>query len=224
MIVKASGRSALIVATGLVVLCASPVHAETGAKVLVANSPSESAGAAPLSMRKNVRRVWQHRYAHRKSHAIAARAEAEKAEPEKSEPPAVAASAVTDNNKAWPDIPPSVANANAQMLLAGVQLSAVAAIPSGRDTQAAPDSATSAKGDGGTRVVAAADQLNDVDRGLREGAQAELAATNSPPAPSATMTMTSEASVWDQTSLIGKVFIGFGALLTMASAARLFMA
>ena len=219
MIIKASGRSALIVATGLVVLCASPVQAETGAKVLVANSPSESAGAAPLLMRKNARHVWRHRYAHRKSHAIAA-----KAEPEKSEPPAVAASGVTESSEAWPDIPPSVANANAQMLLAGVQLSAVAAIPSGRDAQAAPDSATSAKGDGGTLVVAAADQLNDVDRNLREGAQAELAATNSPPAPSATMTMTSEASVWDHTSLIGKVFIGFGALLTMASAARLFMA
>jgi hypothetical protein len=29
---------------------------------------------------------------------------------------------------------------------------------------------------------------------------------------------------WDQASLIGKIFIGFGALLTMASAARMFMA
>ena len=28
----------------------------------------------------------------------------------------------------------------------------------------------------------------------------------------------------DKTSLIGKIFIGFGALLTMASAARMFMA
>jgi hypothetical protein len=34
----------------------------------------------------------------------------------------------------------------------------------------------------------------------------------------------SESSIWDQTSLIGKIFIGFGALLTMASAARMFMA
>jgi hypothetical protein len=33
-----------------------------------------------------------------------------------------------------------------------------------------------------------------------------------------------EDSAWDQTSLIGKIFIGFGALLTMASAARMFMA
>jgi hypothetical protein len=33
-----------------------------------------------------------------------------------------------------------------------------------------------------------------------------------------------DSSTWDQTSLIGKIFIGFGALLTMASAARMFMA
>jgi hypothetical protein len=37
-------------------------------------------------------------------------------------------------------------------------------------------------------------------------------------------TGTDETSVWDKTSLIGKIFIGFGALLTMASAARMFMA
>jgi hypothetical protein len=35
--------------------------------------------------------------------------------------------------------------------------------------------------------------------------------------------MTNESSIWDQTSLIGKIFIGFGALLTMASAARMFI-
>ena len=34
----------------------------------------------------------------------------------------------------------------------------------------------------------------------------------------------SDTSTWDQTSLIGKIFIAFGALLTIASAARMFMA
>ena len=33
-----------------------------------------------------------------------------------------------------------------------------------------------------------------------------------------------QSTTWDQTSLIGKIFIAFGALLTMASAARMFMA
>ena len=34
----------------------------------------------------------------------------------------------------------------------------------------------------------------------------------------------SQSGTWDETSLIGKIFIGFGALLTVASAARMFMA
>ena len=34
----------------------------------------------------------------------------------------------------------------------------------------------------------------------------------------------SQNATWDETSLIGKLFIGFGALLTVASAARMFMA
>ena len=74
-----------------------------------------------------------------------------------------------------------------------------------------------------TQVVAA-DQLNDVDRSLHE---------NTAPAPTLVMASTDaqapaasagKESTWDETSLIGKIFIGFGALLTMASAARMFMA
>lgn len=34
----------------------------------------------------------------------------------------------------------------------------------------------------------------------------------------------SQNASWDETTLIGKLFIGFGALLTVASAARMFMA
>jgi hypothetical protein len=50
-------------------------------------------------------------------------------------------------------------------------------------------------------------------------AAAETPVAHEAPAPSA-----SEHSIWDETSLIGKIFIGFGALLTIASAARMFMA
>jgi hypothetical protein len=54
-------------------------------------------------------------------------------------------------------------------------------------------------------------------------ASAEEPAAAAPP-PAAAASNSSESSTWDQTSLIGKIFIGFGALLTMASAARMFMA
>lgn len=76
---------------------------------------------------------------------------------------------------------------------------------------------------------AASDQLNDTDRALRDNAAAPIsapAASNEAPAvrSAPVMAASGEHSVWDETSLIGKIFIGFGALLTIASAARMFMA
>ena len=93
---------------------------------------------------------------------------------------------------------------------------------------AAVDKAADTRPAAETHVVAA-DQLNDVDRALQEGrpaaptlsmASAEAAAASAAPSKASSK----EDSAWDQTSLIGKIFIGFGALLTMASAARMFMA
>jgi hypothetical protein len=71
-------------------------------------------------------------------------------------------------------------------------------------------------------LLVAADQLNDVDRSLREGNSQPPTSVDPPPAP--VPAANRENSTWDQTSLIGKIFIGFGALLTMASAVRMFMA
>jgi hypothetical protein len=82
----------------------------------------------------------------------------------------------------------------------------------------------------GTPVVAA-DQLNDMDRALHEATPpatpVALASADAPvpaSAPAAVTASTNGNSSWDQASLIGKIFIGFGAMLTMASAARMFMA
>jgi hypothetical protein len=79
--------------------------------------------------------------------------------------------------------------------------------------------------------LVAADQLNDVDRALHEGrppattmAMASADTPDTSAAPVMASSNNNEGSTWDQTSLIGKIFIGFGALLTMASAARMFMA
>jgi ribosomal protein L12E/L44/L45/RPP1/RPP2 len=91
--------------------------------------------------------------------------------------------------------------------------------------QVLPDNPANAEADNQTLIVAA-DQLNDVDRTLREAnppaATSAMAPANPPPA--AVTASGRESSTWDETSLIGKIFIGFGALLTMASAARMFMA
>ena len=208
MIIKASGRAALILTAGLLVLCASPVMATDGNGTTTGATSDRR--AAPGVRHRIFKHALHHRrhYVHRRDHAVA-RAADEKAVDEKAATPAVA----TNANRPLPEIPPSVANANAQMLLAGAQISAAAAIPPGREL---PSTTADVANVGSEITVAASDQLNDTDRNLQESS---VTATTSPPP----ATATSESSSWDQASLIGKIFIGFGALLTMASAARMFI-
>jgi hypothetical protein len=215
MIINASERLALVLAAGL--LFSSPVQAATNGDDSTPDSQSGSA-AVPVTHRI-FRHASHHRkhYAHHRLHAIAAKTDADKK--------ATVADAAPGDNKTLPSIPPSIANANAQMLLANAQVNAAAAIPAGTDVPAqisdkASDNQVDASTNNGAFMVAA-DQLNDSDRTLQEGSSAPAAAAGSPPAP--TTTMTGESTGWDQTSLIGKIFIGFGALLTMASAARMFI-
>ncbi len=71
--------------------------------------------------------------------------------------------------------------------------------------------------------------LTDSDRSARDNAAAQPSAAPATADASAArdapaVAGSGEHSVWDETSLIGKIFIGFGALLTVASAARMFMA
>jgi hypothetical protein len=206
MIIKASERLALVLAAGL--LLASPVQAATDGDDSTADSKSDSA-AAPVAHR-TFRRASHDRkhYAHHST--IAVKSDADKK----------TADATPEDNKALPNIPPSIANANAQMLLANAQINAAAAIPPGSDVPPqASDNRANASTDNGTFMVAA-DQLNDTDRTLQEGSSTPAQAPSSPPAEATT---TGESTALDRTSLIGKIFIGFGALLTMASAARMFI-
>jgi hypothetical protein len=211
MIIKANGRSALLLVAGLFVLLTSPANA-TDDDEAAADAKSNNSTAAPVAHRVD-RPASHHRrhYAHRKLHAIAKAGD-------DNDRKSVATDASTDNNKSLPNIPPSIANANAQMLLAGTQFNTAATIPAG--TGVVATASGNANTDSET-TVAAADQLNDADRTLQEGNSAPPAAAGSPPAPATTMT--GESTAWDQTSLIGKIFIGVGALLMMASAARMFI-
>jgi hypothetical protein len=212
MIVKASGRSALIFAAGLFVLIASPVTAATDGDDSASDSKSDNQAAAPATPHNTSRHASHRRrsYAHHRPPTI------EKADADNKK--AAVTDAAPADNKVVPTIPPSIANANAQMLLAGTQINAAAVIPVGTD---APATASDSANADNETLVAAADQLNDVDRTLQEGSSTSAAPAGSPPEPAATMT--GESTAWDQTSLIGKIFIGFGALLTMASAARMFI-
>lgn len=82
----------------------------------------------------------------------------------------------------------------------------------------------------GTRVAqaeVAPDQLNDND-GAFAGSSQTVGMASAPMARSvvrvAPVIVASSSDTWDQTSLIGKIFVGIGACLTLASAARMFMA
>jgi hypothetical protein len=211
MIVKASGRSALIFAAGLFVCFAGQTPATAaGTDRAAASSKSESATSGK-SARQGVRH-WK-RYTRRSGKFASKPAETKKA---------AIADASTDGTLT---IPASVANANAQLASAEVPAgSAQAMTAKANILLAAADKTPEAQP--ATDAPVSSDQLNDVDRALQKNpATQTVAMASAKPAPAAPVLASSnESSTWDQTSLIGKIFIAFGALLTMASAARMFMA
>jgi hypothetical protein len=212
MIVKASGRSALILATGLLVgfaagpSAAAPASADNAA----ANAKSENAVAThPVRHGKT--------YAHRKSSKEALK------------PPAgdkAVAAGADDNSPDSSAIPSSVANANAELPSGDAPTRNATRAMSARANDLLQNATENPADDppaAETQLVSA-DQLNDVDRALQSTPPTQQMAAAEPPAAPVAASNSSESSTWDQTSLIGKIFIGFGALLTMASAARMFMA
>ncbi len=154
--------------------------------------------------------------AHRKSSSVALKSS--------SRTTATATEVSDDDGGNSTPIPPAVANANAQMPPADVPASNAKAMSARANDilQATPARSADGQPAAETQIVAA-DQLNDVDRALQESKlPAATLATASADKP--VMASSNGNSTWDQTSLIGKIFIGFGTLLTMASAARMFMA
>jgi hypothetical protein len=228
MNIKASGRSALIIAAGFWLCVSGPLQAAEDADGGAAASKAESAAGAPVALNKFARksRHSKHVSSQRKSVKVAAKASAEDAKPSAKKKAADADVSANDNPSA---LPPSVANANAQLAASDVPADANSV-----STKASNILQTMAAKQGDPQPAAntelvAADQLNDVDRALSENKTEDRPATALPPTVAMAMAQAPAAvsnsdSAWDQTSLIGKIFIAFGALLTMASAARMFMA
>jgi hypothetical protein len=218
MMVKASGRSALILATGLFVCFAGPSPVVAASSDSAA-ATSKSDSATGKSVRHSAR-YWK-RYAHRKSSKLASKATETKKTPD--------ADGIDISGNNAPAIPASVANANAQLASADVSADSASAMTVKANTTllAAADKRAQADAQGATdEAVVSSDQLNDVDRALQQNPAAQTVALAVAKPSSATPVQASnnDSSTWDQTSLIGKIFIAFGALLTMASAARMFMA
>src|SRR5947209_7509297 len=198
---KAGGRAVLISATGLFVCFAMPSLATAGTE-----------GSKPV-------KHYRH-YVHHKSSKVAAQSTSDSNND--------AATNTAGNEGVDPaTLPPSVANANAQLATVDTLAESTRAMTARANdiVLAAADTSPPA-----ASQVVAPDQLNEVERALREDAppqpqtalamaSAEAPGTAAPPAAAS-----SDSSNSDQTALIGKIFIGFGAVLTLASAARMFMA
>lgn len=121
------------------------------------------------------------------------------------------------STSAGDSLKPLVADARAEMSAADLKVAGGSAAPFVVADAAASDA---------PRQVAAADQFNDIDRAA---AAANEVANGRPgqilkPVSPQRAAFVSNDSAWDQTSWIGKLFVAFGGILTLASAARMFMA
>jgi hypothetical protein len=217
MTIRARGRAALILTAGFLVCLAGPSQAAAGA-----DDTAKPAAAKPSVAVRHARHGTHHlkRYAHYRPGKLALKSSAD-VKPE-----------ATDDGDQPAVLPPSVANANAQLAQADPSAGNAAQAMAARANdlvQAAQDKPADAQPAADTQTNWP-DPLKGSDRAQRDSAPASapvaLAATEQPqaaPAPPVAAA-SHESSTWDETSLIGRIFIGFGALLTMASAARMFMA
>ncbi|ANW00644.1 hypothetical protein [Bradyrhizobium icense] len=224
MTIRASAGSAFILAAGLLLSFAGPSPATAaGAEGAAASKPENA--TSEKSVRQGSRHLKK-RSAHRKdTHAEAKPAESTKAEEKQ----------VADASGGTPTAMPEwLANANAQMTAAEAPDSAKgmsAAMSEKANTvlQSAAEKPADAEAPADATVVAS-DQLNDVDRALQAtppedpATQTVAMASTNPASEASDQAANSDSSTLDKTSLIGKIFIAFGALLTVASAARMFMA
>ena len=127
---------------------------------------------------------------------------------------------------------PAVANANAQWANDAkttdtYNMSAQAGnVLNQMDAQPAQNTTASADESAHAEQVVASDQLNELDRAAESQPPLTLAKAtiDTPEAAAPAATVENSSKPWEQTSMIGKVFIALGGLLTLASAARMFMA
>jgi hypothetical protein len=243
MNIKASGRSALIITAGFWLCVSGPLQAAEDADGGVAAYRTETAAGPPVALDKFTKksRHWKRVSSQHKSVKVASRDSTERAKTSEKiseKKKTREADAAPNDDGSAPSLPPSVANANAQLAAADAPADSATALSSqARDrlqVMAANQSDPQAQSPAQNTELVAADELNDVDRALSENTNdkdkapsATLAmAVAQAPAPAQTQaaTVSTDDSAWNQTSLIGKIFIAFGGLLTLASAARMFMA
>lgn len=232
MNIKASGRSALIIAAGFCVGILGPfgVSGRTAnAAPAVRESDAGAKAAGPIVLKKFAKQ--------RVRHASKAKTQKRRFAGLRANGAPAAVKQATTESPTTPDdepakvvatdaeMPASVSNAYAQLAATdvppasdasetttGAALNATkqdkAALPIPQAPPAQPE-------------VVSSDQLNELDLAAAEEKpqQVSEAKVQQLAAPSG-----SDNDAWSSTSLIGKIFIAFGGILTLASAARMFMA
>lgn len=222
MIVKWNSRFAMMIVAGSLLCVAAPLRAAE--EDAVATTEQTASGGKPVALNKykKHRRSASKRVVQPRKARVVAKGYRRKAAEAKALP-------MSDTDQAA--IPDNVANANAQWPAA----------------QATTASAAPASGDTAPAGVAP-DQVSDLDRRINGTPAAgsdpasqiatqvasQVAANDQRTAPQVITTTAVAAdapvvekhddSSWGQASLIGKIFIAFGGLLTLASAARMFIA
>ncbi|MBR0848817.1 hypothetical protein JQ543_13775 [Bradyrhizobium diazoefficiens] len=240
--IRTNGRTALVILAGLLLLFAGAAQAAPSSRPDGASKQADAARPTKQRRHTSSHRATGSKTAQKPSDDKASKTEAA-ASTDEAKADAKAGNDQAGNDKAGNDaptsslMPPQVANANAQLAAADTPTAAAASAMTSRaanNVQAAADNGAALE----TPAVAP-DPSSDVGR-ARDTAQdtTQDNAQNTPPAPKAVIAATDaqprpapvlaasvqQGSAWDQSSLIGKIFIGFGALLTLASAARMFMA
>lgn len=217
---KASGRAALILLAGLFVLFGGVAQAAPGQA-----TGGKSDGAAKQADAAKPSKHRRHE-SRRTSSSKTAQKSDDKADKDDAKAEEPKADNKADNDvPASSQMPPAVVDAKAQVAADPPTAASALTDRANDNVQAAADNTDAAAAEG---QVVASDQLNDIDRALQQdnpsAQKAVIAATEAQPRPAPVMASSQQSSAWDQSSLIGKIFIGVGTLLTLASAARMFMA
>ena len=234
MNINFNGRMALIAAAGLWMCVAAPMQITPGhaqdAEAATAAEATQAPAGKPIALKKFTRQS----VAKKKVVAVGKpeKVKSVKAKATEISEDAKPAKVVDESGSA--KLPLGVANANAQLpddaapdpfaqvtpaptspLQADTLLKSVGAETHPTAIAPAPDA-----------QIVAADELNEIDRAAAaaEARPALTLASATIDPPVAAEAMSTDNSTWDKTSLIGKIFIAFGGLLTMASAARMFIA
>ena len=221
---KASGRAALVVLAGLLLLFGASVQAAPSSASTKPDGASKQADTVRPG--KQRRHSSRHQSDSKTSQKSDDKADKTVATPQADE--AKVSNKVSTDVPASSQMPPQVANANAQLAAADTPPAAAASAMTGRANDNVQAAADSPAAPGAENQVVPPDQLNDLDRALPQDnppvQKAVVAATDAQPRPAPMMASSQPGTAWDQSSLIGKIFIGVGTLLTLASAARMFMA